>query len=93
MNIENIKDYLKRNNMKYQIKKITIIIFTTLFLNACVTGGKDVLSSAKEKIFNNSNDDSNDVGLNLGVESLEEDYQENVEIDRPEIHKTLTKIE
>ena len=55
MNIENIKDYRKRNNMNYQIKKITIIIFTTLFLNACVTGGKDVISSAKEKVFNSKN--------------------------------------
>ena len=70
MNIENIKDYRKRNNMNDQIKKITIIIFTTLFLNACVTGGKDVISSAKEKVFNSTNDDSNNVGLNLEVDSL-----------------------
>ena len=75
MNIENIKDYRKRNNMNDQIKKITIIIFTTLFLNACVTGGNDVISSVKEKVFNSTNDDSNNVGLNLEVDSLEEDNQ------------------
>ena len=45
--------------MYYQFKKITIIIFTTLFLNACVTGGKDVISSVKENVFNSTNDDSN----------------------------------
>ena len=70
MNIENIKDYLKRNNMNYQFKKITIIIFTTLFLNACVTGEKDVISSVKENVFNSTNDDSNNVGLNLEVDSM-----------------------
>ena len=89
MNIENIKDYRKRNNMNYQIKKITIIIFTTLFLNACVTGGKDVISSAKEKVFNSTNDDSNNVGLNLEVDSLEEDNQENVQISE---HRNLNII-
>ena len=78
MNIENIKDYRKRNNMNDQIKKITIIIFITLFLNACVTGGKDVISSAKEKIFNSTNDDSNNVGLNLEVDSIKDGTQENV---------------
>ena len=89
MNIENIKDYRKRNKMNYQVKKITIIIFTTLFLNACVTGGKDVISSAKEKVFNSTNDDSNNVGLDLEVDSLEEDNQENVQISE---HRNLNII-
>ena len=75
MNIENIKDYPKRNNMNDQIKKTTIIIFIILFLNACVTGGKDVISSAKEKVFNSTNDDGNNVGLNLEVNSLVLDNQ------------------
>ena len=89
MNIENIKDYPKRNNMNNEFKKITIIILTTLFLNACVTSGKDVISSAKEKVFNSTNDDSNDVGLNLEVDSIEEDKQENVKISE---HRSLNII-
>ena len=89
MNIENIKDYPKKNNMNNQFKKITIIILITLFLNACVTSGKDIISSAKEKVFNSTNDDSNDVGLNLEVDSIEEDNQENVKISE---HRNLNII-
>ena len=43
----------------------------------------------RKKIFNNTNDDSNDVGLNLGVERLEADNQENVEISE---HRNLNII-
>ena len=60
--------------MNNQIKKITIIIFTTLFLNACVTGGKDVISSAKEKVFNSTNDDSNNV-VHAGTSSGRSEFQ------------------
>ena len=89
MNIENIRDYHKRNNMNYKFKKITIIIFTTLFLNACVTGGKDVISSAKEKVFNNTNDDGNNVGFTIKSDSIEEKNQKNVKISE---HRNLNII-
>ena len=75
--------------MNYKFKKITIIVFITLFLNACVTGGKDVISSAKEKVFNSASDDRNDVGLNLDVDSIEEEKQENVKISE---HRNLNII-
>ncbi len=38
-------------------------MFSTLCLNACVTSGKNVISSAKEKIFDGGS--NNNVGLNL----------------------------
>ena len=66
--------------MNYQFKKITIIILSTIFLNACVTSGKDIISSAKEKVFNSKNDKSNNVGLNLESDSIEENSQENIRI-------------
>ena len=57
--------------MNYNLKKITLIISTTLLLNACVTGGKDVISSAKEKVFNRESNENNNVGLSLEADNIE----------------------
>ena len=62
--------------MNYNLKKMTLIIVITLFLNACVTSGKEVISSAKEKVFNSASDESNNVGLNLEADGIEEKIQE-----------------
>ncbi len=54
--------------MIYNIKKFILTILISLFLSACVTTGKNVISSTKERIFDGETNDNN-VGL-----SLEEDY-------------------
>ena len=51
--------------------------------------GKGCNKFSKEKVFNSTNDDSNNVGLNLEVDSLEEDNQENVQISE---HRNLNII-
>jgi len=61
--------------MNYNIKKILLITFITLFLNACVTTGNNVISSAKEKIFDAGGNDNN-VGLNLVEENIDQDQEE-----------------
>ena len=61
--------------MNYNIKKILLITFTTLFLNACVTTGNNVISSAKEKIFN-ADGNANNVGLNLVEDNIAQEQEE-----------------
>ncbi len=75
--------------MKYYFKNLASIIFIGLLLNACVTSGKDVISSAKEKVFNSASDESNNVGLNLEVDGIEEKIQENVKVSE---HRNLNII-
>ena len=75
--------------MNYNFKKIISIVFITLFLNACVTGGKDVIGSAKEKVFNREIDQENNVGLSLEVDNIEQEEQENVKISE---HRNLNII-
>ena len=61
--------------MNYNIKKILFITFITLFLNACVTTGNNVISSAKEKIFD-ADGNANNVGLNLVEENIDQEQEE-----------------
>ena len=66
--------------MKYYFKNLASIILIGLLLNACVTSGKDVISSAKEKVFNRASDENNNVGLSLEVDNIEQKEEENVKI-------------
>ena len=66
--------------MKYYFKNLASIILIGLLLNACVTSGKDVISSAKEKVFNRASDENNNVGLSLEVDNIEQTEEENVKI-------------
>ena len=75
--------------MNYNLKKITLIISTTLLLNACVTGGKDVISSAKEKVFNRESNENNNVGLSLEADNIEKKELENIKISE---HRNLNVI-
>tara|TARA_A100001015_G_scaffold58064_1_gene63921 strand:+ start:1029 stop:2279 length:1251 start_codon:yes stop_codon:yes gene_type:complete len=75
--------------MNYNFKKIISIVFITLFLSACVTGGKDVIGSAKEKVFNRESDQENNVGLSLEVDNIEQQEQEKVKISE---HRNLNII-
>ena len=73
--------------MNYNIK-ILLITFITLFLNACVTTGNNVISSAKEKIFDAGGNDNN-VGLNLVEENI---YQDQEEVQYLSSHRNLNIV-
>ena len=65
--------------MNYNIKKLLLITFITLFLSACVTTGNNVFSSAKEKIFD-ADGNTNNVGLNLLEENIDQEQQEDQDL-------------